>query len=418
MCTKGFSSFHALKSHQKTHLNVDPDMMIDPKTMVSSMQVAFSCRFCGENIMYGKHLDEHIRTTHQADLELGEKAYTCQICEQMTDSENMDPAENQKPGVAFDEFYHFETHLRMHGINVDNICRFCRKTNYNRNKFVQHFKDEHPGEVPYECPRYGCEKMFTRKQKQQDHITLHRVRDGDVPEDMKKLCMECGKVFYIRKKLEQHVRLMHGGVGLPDNILQTASKSRKHQCHLCVKTFSNNSLLQAHLRKHDNNPSFVCDHCGKGFYRKDRLAVHTRSVHLGMKNFACDLCEKKFIDSYKLRRHLKTHTSGRNQPQAVVATSVEVTSTPTVTSYAMIQGGTRKEQTVTIHGIGSGGPTIIQLSDQAPVAKRTTVQAVQNFLKFENEEEVLEVEQRPVDFTQQGDNKIQQYIINTQLYHT
>ena len=37
-------------------------------------------------------------------------------------------------------------------------------------------KDEHPGEVPYECPRYGCEKMFTRKQKQQDHITLHRVR--------------------------------------------------------------------------------------------------------------------------------------------------------------------------------------------------------------------------------------------------
>jgi len=57
-----------------------------------------------------------------------------------------------------------------------------------------------------------------------------------------------------------------------------------------------------------------------------------------MKNFACDLCEKKFIDSYKLRRHLKTHTSGRNQPQAVVATSVEVTSTPTVTSYAMIQG--------------------------------------------------------------------------------
>ena len=37
-------------------------------------------------------------------------------------------------------------------------------------------KDEHPGEVPYECPRYGCDKMFTRKQKQQDHITLHRVR--------------------------------------------------------------------------------------------------------------------------------------------------------------------------------------------------------------------------------------------------
>ena len=60
------------------------------------------------------------RTTHQADLELGEKAYTCQICEQMTDSENMDPAENQKPGVAFDEFYHFETHLRQPLIIIYN----------------------------------------------------------------------------------------------------------------------------------------------------------------------------------------------------------------------------------------------------------------------------------------------------------
>jgi hypothetical protein len=51
MCTKGFSSFQALKNHQKTHLNVDPEMMVDPTAMISSIQEAFTCRFCGENIM-------------------------------------------------------------------------------------------------------------------------------------------------------------------------------------------------------------------------------------------------------------------------------------------------------------------------------------------------------------------------------
>jgi len=28
----------------------------------------------------------------------------------------------------------------------------------------------------------------------QDHIVLHRVKEGDITEDMKKLCNECGKV--------------------------------------------------------------------------------------------------------------------------------------------------------------------------------------------------------------------------------
>ncbi len=35
-----------------------------------------------------------------------------------------------------------------------------------------------------------------------------------------------------RKKLEQHVRLMHGGVGLPDNILQTAREYTTQNIYL------------------------------------------------------------------------------------------------------------------------------------------------------------------------------------------
>ena len=42
--------------------------------------------------------------------------------------------------------------------------------------------------------RYGCDKTFLKKQKQQDHLVLHKVKEGDISEDMKKLCVECGKV--------------------------------------------------------------------------------------------------------------------------------------------------------------------------------------------------------------------------------
>ena len=59
---------------------------------------------------------------------------------------------------------------------------------------------------------------------------------------------------------------------------------------------------------------------------------------------------------------MKTHTSGRAQSQSVVATTVEIGTSPTVTSYEMVSGvGGRKEQHVTIQQIGGGGPTIIQV---------------------------------------------------------
>eukprot|EP00092_Neocalanus_flemingeri_P037860 GFUD01041212.1.p1 GENE.GFUD01041212.1~~GFUD01041212.1.p1 ORF type:complete len:969 (+),score=168.60 GFUD01041212.1:49-2955(+) len=289
MCTKALPSFPSLKQHQKTH-----EITNTQNLPLLSIAKAFTCRFCNVEIMYGPHLELHIRTEHMAHLSLGEKPFYCHICP-------------QEQSHSFSEFYYLELHLlKTHGVSMDNICRFCRKASNNRNKFVQHFKDVHPGENPFECPRWGCNKTLSKKNKMKDHIVMHRLKDGDITEDMKKLCNECGKVFYIRKKLEEHIRLTHKGVKKID------TKEKKHQCHLCIKAFFSNSQLQEHIRKHEGNPGYMCDHCGKGFYRKDRLAIHSKTVHFGEKNFACSMCEKKFIDNYKLKRHMKTHETARN----------------------------------------------------------------------------------------------------------
>jgi len=459
MCSKGFSSFNALKAHQKTH-EPDPNSetkILDKKDRMSAMIEAFTCRFCGETIMYGKDLDAHIRRHHQE--EDGDKSYLCKIC-----------VNSQK---YYTIFYYYQNHLREHGIYLEDICRFCKQTDLNRAKFNDHFKTEHPHHLPYDCPWPNCNKMFKKKQLQTEHITLHRVQDGDISDDMLHTCEECSKVFYTKKKYQLHLKIQHDGKGL--NIPEWNKKPRRFSCTICSKSFSNKSLLQGHIRKHENNPCFMCDHCGKAFYRKDRLAVHTRAVHLGEKKFQCEVCYKKFMDNYKLRRHMKTHVSGRGQAAAVVQqanleqhqevtvetadnvtvegvtvegmtaahlTAREIAEGDTVTTAHLTADGEavttthltaegeavaivevphlryqlshnneilRKivsegsEESVTIQQI-SNNSTILHIAPPAPVAKRS-----QAYIKFEDGGEAVD-DQNPVDFTQGSEPR---YILST-----
>ena len=84
-------------------------------------------------------------------------------------------------------------------------------------------------------------------------------------------------------------------------------KTKCHQCKYCEKAFFSKAQLQDHVKKHEGSPGYCCDSCGKAFYRKDCLTIHTKSVHYGERKFSCQTCGKKFIDSYKLERHIKTH---------------------------------------------------------------------------------------------------------------
>lgn len=99
---------------------------------------------------------------------------------------------------------------------------------------------------------------------------------------------------------------------LKESRMRKDKSERKHRCQRCAQAFFSNSQLQDHIRKHEGNPSYICDYCGKGFYRKDRLVIHSKSVHIGEKNFACLVCKKQFIDNYKLKRHLKTHENTKH----------------------------------------------------------------------------------------------------------
>ena len=113
-------------------------------------------------------------------------------------------------------------------------------------------------------------------------------------------------------------------------------KTKCHQCTFCEKAFFSKAQLQDHVKKHEGSPGYCCDSCGKAFYRKDCLTIHTKSVHYGERKFTCQACGKKFVDNYKLERHLKTHkvlTVAARKMQRKKAASVSLLKVELVDAY-------------------------------------------------------------------------------------
>ena len=58
---------------------------------------------------------------------------------------------------------------------------------------------------------------------------------------------------------------------------------------------------------YDTNRPYICEECGEGFVRNDKLTVHRRRAHTGERPYPCDLCEWRGVDSSSLIHHKKKH---------------------------------------------------------------------------------------------------------------
>ncbi|TNV85558.1 hypothetical protein FGO68_gene372 [Halteria grandinella] len=108
----------------------------------------------------------------------------------------------------------------------------------------------------------------------------------------------------------------------------------------CTKTFKECGNLKTHLRSHLSLRDFTCEHCGKQFKlkqhlknhekshfeaslipctiegctkrftRRNRLDLHLKAVHSGLKLFKCTVagCSRAFSEKGNLMVHLRTHT--------------------------------------------------------------------------------------------------------------
>ena len=105
-------------------------------------------------------------------------------------------------------------------------------------------------------------------------------------------CEVCGKTFTYQSRLNVHLRRHNG--------------EKPFNCEVCGKKFARKDNLQDHMRSHTGEKPFPCEVCGRSFSQKSHLSTHIK-IHTDFAPFKCHLCEKRFTTNDKLKLHLFTH---------------------------------------------------------------------------------------------------------------
>ncbi|CAK1555957.1 unnamed protein product [Leptosia nina] len=142
---------------------------------------------------------------------------------------------------------------------------------------------------------------------------------SDVPELSSYTCKICNKAFEKHLQYKAHLKIHnkaiiceHCGRGFVSNWAYVCHKQAKHgdekmfKCSHCKATFAYNEALKVHERRHTGERPYICDHCGKSFFRRSTFVQHL-GVHEPY-SVQCDLCptilkSKQFLLSHKNKVH-------------------------------------------------------------------------------------------------------------------
>jgi hypothetical protein len=243
----------------------------------SNSQKTFICDFdgCDKKYSNSSHLNRH-KKSHETKPVIASISCKQPNCRQMfTNKSNMN------------------RHYKTHHINtLPYSCQQCDEKFRRKHQLKKHLIQKHTGEYPHKCQH--CKKGFINVFSLTRHMTIHN-------EEKKRSCADCEETFDKWSQLVDHRRKTH-------------KNDLRFSCDICGKFFFRKINIKQHMRVHllpsDSDDVFLChyENCPNFYSQKRNLLSHIRSKH-ECKRWSCDLCQRELATKQKLEQHIKAHLS-------------------------------------------------------------------------------------------------------------
>ncbi|CAG9763105.1 unnamed protein product [Ceutorhynchus assimilis] len=187
-----------------------------------------------------------------------------------------------------------------HSEDEDFDCPLCPEQKFSKPAlFIKHIDTKHQKRYMYNCSQ--CGKGFHSKTLCSEHMNVHL---GVKPFR----CIVCNAGFTYTKSVVTHQLKAHR--------VEILGKAHTTECTFCRNRFVSVASLERHVQQVHSGPKrpkekiHLCDICGMGFAKKNKMVVHQR-VHTGVKPYSCRYCEKSFSKSGERNCHERIHTGER-----------------------------------------------------------------------------------------------------------
>ena len=178
--------------------------------------------------------------------------------------------------------------MSRHKRIVRHVCKLCKMQFLHGRPFNRHLVMRHE-KGPVCCRQ--CKREFVNEAV----FCHHRCEAEHNKKGMARPCSCCQEMFTNCKKLQQHMKTVHGVV----------RNGPEYFCRFCQKGFVRKPSLILHYKEHAGD-QLVCDRCGE-FLRDDEEYANHLDQHEKNAVFRCDRCGAMFERRQQYEQHLTGH---------------------------------------------------------------------------------------------------------------
>jgi hypothetical protein len=251
------------------------------------------CQFCTTRLMSPKCYQQHFNKHHD------KTAYACNICQTVIISQ-----------------FKYQVHVRrVHPLVEDGkdvkayMCDRCPATFKQERSLRNHRRIRHENKLKSGLPNIVKDEQISKPSGKK--CQLCRLTNYMTPEMYENhfdkyhdkavyLCEFCNTTIISKHKYQNHLKFAHQHV---DEVKDTFENIIA--CKICGKSVLKNCLKRHIKSAHaEMDGQFECPHCEKIFINTFRLKSHIKFMR-EQKNFLeCEICAKKFMHKRHLQRHI------------------------------------------------------------------------------------------------------------------